>query len=273
MSQINNDGSFKGDEFDVFMGAAPAAAAGRPAQEAPPAVDAAHGAPVDSPKRSKRGAQAAATGPAAKKKKLMLLGTVGAVVLVAGVGLVGMKRGGANAPGGDPSLSPEIAEVIAAAEKMGSNPPTPSPDYAIPTDDAVLAVPGLELDGVVQPEAVPASAPVAAATEVSPPVVQPAAAVAAVAPAAAPAPVAVVPAPAPAPAADTGEFTRRIQALEGDLARARSGLKERDGRIARLEREARKGDYTLVAVLNDGAVVRDSSGREQVITVGRKVGQ
>lgn len=85
----------------------------------------------------------------------------------------------------------------------------------------------------------------------------------------------------PEPAADTDQSTQnlklRVEALENDLERARQ-TREANLRVIRnLRAEVAKQEgqrsYSVVAVLNDGVVVRDGSGSERVYGLGARIGE
>lgn len=73
------------------------------------------------------------------------------------------------------------------------------------------------------------------------------------------------------------ELKLRIAALQNDLDRAQqtreANLRTIRGLRAELERREGQGSYSVIAVLNDGVVVRDGSGSERVYGLGARIGE
>lgn len=251
----------EGNEFDRWMGGSNRPSRSGGVVEDPVEIEARVGGPRRKAKRE----------PLPRKKKLMLLGGgvgIAALACVAVV-LVGKPK--------PAEVSPDVAAIISKASTVPAiqteraqinQPATPA---AAPTPTPAEAMAALDAAAPLTP---PATAPA------------PAPAVAMPAPTAAPA-VAATPAPeVKAPAAVAAAKTPVVTAPATPVAAAPAkdpALVAAEAELARLRRELKAAraaarppaapNYTLVAVLNDGAVVRDGAGRERVINVGTRIGK
>jgi len=204
--------------------------------------------------------------PMGKKQKMMLFGGGGLLVIAASAALMF----GDNAPPSRVAPTANVAEILTQTTSPGSEPETamgapfagfedvPPVEGAVldtsgdPTLDALNAF-ALAADGVPvigEPASVDAaelSAPVETAATASP--------------------VPVVPSEPSVAVVDTSPeldaARMRIEALEGDLKRAQEAR--------RVAERNRRVPVTVVAVLDDGVVVRDARGREKVLAVGEQV--
>lgn len=260
---MNRNDETAGSEFDTWMGAGPSVKASADVEAAADEV----------PMGGSEGKSKATTALSTLIRKPMVL-----VPVVLGVAVVGLMlvRGGGAEPSPTESqyaalttLEPE--PTPAAAEVMDSEPSAydqlgqPGDEAAVPLDavaggafeqDAIEAV-TVDPAPVVEPEVQPEPEP--------------------------------APAPAPAPAAEpavTGtedpersrrELELRIASLENDLDRAQQ-TREANLRVIRdlrgqLAKHEGRGSYSVIAVLNDGVVVRDNSGSERVYGLGARIGE
>jgi len=201
--------------------------------------------------------------PMGKKQKVMLFGGVGALVLVGAIML-----GKEDPP---PPVSPDVAAILAAA-----NPPVPGQvmeDAPFAGFEDVTPVAASELESSGDPTLDALNATLAGdalfnadAAEVAP--VMATEAEAPHTPAPPPSVAPAVPAIREIAATETAptldQATRmRIEGLQNDLKRAQDARRaaERNQRVP----------VTVVAVLDDGVVVRDARGREKVFAVGEQV--
>lgn len=240
-----------GSEFDAWM-------TGKPSADEGAAADEAQG--EESP-QAKGKKSATSGGLATVARKPMVLIPVVLAVAVTGLALV---RGG-----GEPSGASETE--YAAITAMPSDVATVDLTQAEPTADAGIyeqfAEPAGEVQAVDDPDAV--ATVDAADPEDAVPVVE--------------AEAMEEPRPEPEPEVDAAdqptqkELELRIAALENDLERARqtreANLRSIRGLRAQLKELEGAGTYSVVAVLNDGVVVRDNSGSERVYGLGARIGE
>jgi len=196
--------------------------------------------------------------PMGKKQKVMLFGG-GVLALVVALTMMGEK----DPPPASPSV--DVAAIIAQTHQgspenvaetntpFGFEDVTPGVESIF---DPTLSALNAELAGETLGDEVSAEVPAIAAQDETmpvPPITAPLPA--------APASPAVVDADTP-PTLDAAT-RRRIEGLEGDLKRAQDARRvaERNQRVP----------VTVVAVLDDGVVVRDARGREKVFAVGDQV--
>lgn len=226
-----------GNEFDAWMGGGPSVKAGAPLDE--PATEPV-GEPGGEGKRS-----AALVGLA--RKPLVLVPTVLAVVMV---GLM-LVRGGDD---------PAAAESqYAAISTMPADAPPAAPDEVAAADYEQMGAAALDPPPAPDPapDPAPAEEPETAAI------------------------AELVPAPEPEVEPESrpsrGDLELRIAALQNDLDRAEqtraANLRTIRGLRSQVAGLEGKGSYSVVAVLNDGVVVRDSSGSEQVYGLGSRIGE
>lgn len=246
-----------GNEFDTWMGAGPSV-------KASPDVEAvADEAPADGAKSKGKAATALSK---LARKPLVLVPTI------LGVAVIGLMvvRGG----GGEPSPAETQYAAIAtmpqetmpeAAADTEPNPygqPGQQPEQGVvPVDATATGDPedGLALAGGPAPDAEPEAQQAPAPEAASEPAAEPAVAV----------------------EADSErsrhELELRIAALENDLDRAQqtrhANLRVIRDLRAQLAKHEGQGSYSVVAVLNDGVVVRDTSGSERVYGLGARIGE
>lgn len=259
-----SNGAVRGDEFDQWMGDSPGVV-----HRHANVVDAES---IEVPAK-KTGRAKAQESKGFLKKHPMLAFAGLAVVGVAVASLVVDK----DEPGTNAAVSPEVAEVVAKANGMQVQPPTAPVTTSAGADVAQTAAspaPAASNTAAIAAQAqpvTPASPPASVATP--PPVVAaapPAVPAPASRPASAPKPAPVVAPPSSPAAADANQLDaeRRITLLRQEVARA-NAARNRAEQAAR----AGGGKFTVVAVLNDGVVVRDAQGHERVIGVGQGVGR
>lgn len=231
-------------------------------------------------------AEGAAVAPGARqrKKKVALVAGVGALALVGLIAAVLLAPAAKRTkqsmePPGDPAEIEKLLGASATPPKAQGAASQPGPVAPSPAGAATQAAP-------LQPQAMPpagagaAPVPAPAMQDAAPPVgpAQAASASTAAAPmgampaagAAAPAPASgaatpTTPAPAPAPS-DTSA------SLQAQLEAARAARAKAEREKAELARAlATAGVFTVVEVLQDGVVLRDSKGQEVVVPRGGRV--
>jgi len=198
----------------------------------------------------------------AKQKKMLLYGG-GALALVVAFMMTGKKDPPSTMPSAD--VAAMLAQAGQSTPGSGTE-PNPFAGFEDMTPDA-----GTEASPDSDPTLVALNADIAGDSLVSEDAADRAPVVVLDTP---PVP-APVPAPLPAPpveqagtAADApptldAATRRRIEGLEGDLKRAQAAR--------RAAERNQRAPVTVVAVLDDGVVVRDSRGRETVFAVGEQV--
>lgn len=175
-----------------------------------------------------------------------------------------MLQDGVKAAQASAAQSKEDPAIVAANAAAAIT--TASAPKAAPEESVVPASPGPASDVTAGASAAPAKAPAAS------PAIQPAKAV-------------IQPEAQGVPGGNVGLASKSLQKSEGDetivaeLSKVQDELKRwrnqaaRDARrAADAESKLAKRRYTVVSVLADGAVIRDSDGREHIVGVGGKVG-
>lgn len=175
-----------------------------------------------------------------------------------------MLQDGVKAAQASAAQSEEDPAIVAANAAAAIT--TASAPKAAPAESVGPASPGPASDATAGAPAVPATAPTAS------PAIQPTKAV-------------IQPEAHAVSGGTVGPASTSLQKSEGDeaivaeLSRVQDELKRwrnqaaRDARrAAEAESKLAKRRYTVVSVLADGAVIRDSDGREHIVGVGGKVG-
>lgn len=272
-----NENGFNGDEFDQFINAdnANSAVPGDSGQ-------AGQGSGKESRKRGLAGLPA-------KQKKLI----IAALIVVGLLAVVMARKASQDKP--HVEMSPELAEVTQKSVRMiqeGVAKSQESAPAAIHSDAAIAAANAAAMNlGAAAPPDVThteAAESKALAPKGAAPVTAPAAAVAAdlqvAASIPAPTPASAVPAtPGSATApqaaaigavAEAGDaaLVQEMGKLQDEVKRWRNQASRDARRAADAEAKLSKKRYTVVSVLADGAVIRDSDGREHIVGIGGKVG-
>jgi hypothetical protein len=275
-----NENGFRGNEFDEFL---------KP-DNVNSQVPGDRGAVEKPSARAKK--KGGLAGLPAKQKKMIV-----AAMVVLGLLAAVMARK-ANQQQLPIEMSPEVAEVTEKSARMiqegvaksqAAAPPANHGDAAIAAANAAAmnlgaapaqaanntGVAGVAGPGTVTPKNTSLGAEPAAAVAAD---LQAGATVPAPAPAAA---VPATPAAATAPqaaaigaVAEAGDaaLVQEMGKLQEDLKRWRTQANRDARRAAEAEAKLSKKRYTVVSVLADGAVIRDSDGREHIVGVGGKVG-
>lgn len=285
----------RGDEFDNYMGMGGSRPASHPASDGPSSAGAS----------SQAGREVTP-----KNRKLLLMGGVG-VLALAGLGayaalkpadepqamsadvaaVIAAANGGKTAPVPAPAAVAPVAAPTQAAQPESAGVAAADPVAAQVIDGVALGASSgaVEAPPVSAATAAPAAQPVAPApATVTPlpaaPQAQPSVA-AAPTTAAAPAPAA----PRPAPGAQVAVATPAIAvaptpapaapapgAVEVEALRRQVAVLKTQRDVARSEAAAAKKrtgkSYTVVSVLADGVVIRDSAGHERVMAAGDVLG-
>lgn len=243
-----------GSEFDAWMGAGPSVAAMPEADEA---------ADTEAPEVAKRKAGKGKGKDALAKLIRKPLVLIPALLAVAVVGLMAV-RGGGSEP--SPAEGQYASIATTAPETLPTVDPGAYDQLATPADE-----PSATLDAA--PEIPPASEPTGAEDTTAPGDAAPEAA-------SEPEPVsepAAASEPEPESQPTRQELELRIAALENDLDRAQqtraANLRTIRGLRAEIEKSKGQGSYSVVAVLDDGVVVRDSAGSERVYGLGARIGE
>lgn len=246
-----------GNEFDAWMGAGPSVKARASLDDV---VDA--GVPEEPGDKGRAGTKGAAVAGLLRKPTVL----VPLVIAVAVAGLVVVRGGGGEpnpAEGQYAAIGTAPAETLAEVDAGAHDQDKP------PAGEASGPL-GPPPEATAEPESVATEVPPAAAVEARPE--------AEPTPTLEPAPVAEAAPKAESDSQPTRkELELRIAALQNDLERAQqtraANLRTIRGLRAEVAKREGQGSYSVVAVLNDGVVVRDGSGSERVYGLGARIGE